>query len=87
MSDGVVMILDLTGESYARGRVRSQRVTTSSRYPGRKFEGVVHVEAGELALCPDCGHKRMAGPEPHSPHWRGDNLVDCVGRVLRSRQR
>lgn len=32
--------------------------------------------------CPDCGLYRRPGRGPHAPHWRGEVLVDCIGRPI-----
>lgn len=62
----------------------SHRSTTSSRTPGKLNEGTVYVRLSALVVCSDCGTRWFgAGGGPHAAHWRGSQLVDCAGRVLR----
>lgn len=64
----------------------SHRATTSSRHPGRVFEGTVKATT-RRALCLKCGcwwRWWRGGMGPHSPMWstRPDGtkvIVDCSG--------
>lgn len=58
--------------------VSSRRSTTSSRHPGRQFEGVVHACIAQLVACAKCGTLRR-GRGPHAPRWRDGVVVDCAG--------
>jgi hypothetical protein len=60
----------------------SHRATTSSRHPGRVFEGVVTYRLTRIVECPRCGGLRYSGTGPHAPHWVGGELVDCVGAMV-----
>jgi transposase len=60
----------------------SHRATTSSRHPGRVFEGVVTYRLGRIVECPRCGALRYAGTGPHAPHWHDGRRVDCVGAMV-----
>lgn len=63
--------------------VFSYRSTTSSRHPGRVFEGHVAYAASRIVQCPDCGHMRSGGPGPHAPRFNAQKvLVDCAGRPV-----
>jgi hypothetical protein len=73
--------------SYARVDERvvpSHRATTSSRTPGRVNEGTVQVRISGLRTCGDCGVVTSAfvPAGQHGIRWRGNELVNCVGRVL-----
>ena len=77
-------------DPYLAGRgertpVLSRRSTTSSRFPGQKFEGTIQKGALTWELCDDCGHVRLQGGV-HSPTVRieGERSVvrDCVGREV-----
>jgi len=62
--------------------VFSHRATTSSRHPGRTFEGTVKATT-RRALCPKCGTWWRGGMGPHAPRWVDRNgahvQVDCAG--------
>ena len=61
----------------------SHRATTSSRHPGRVFEGSVHYEVRGIAPCPDCGFMRRDVGGPHAPRLNAEHhLVDCAGRPV-----
>lgn len=38
---------------------------------------------GSLEPCLKCGGVKLRGPWAHSPHWRGNVQVDCVGDEVR----
>lgn len=64
----------------------SHRSTTSSRHPGRAFEGTVNYEIARVVPCAKCGHPRRDSVHPHSVTLRrvGDRFirVDCVGQEV-----
>lgn len=64
--------------------IPSHRSTTSSRTPGRVNEGTVQVRVGGLRQCGDCGSVTSAfiPAGQHAVRWRGNELVNCIGRVL-----
>ena len=70
----------------ARGPMRSHRATTSSRFPGRVFEGDVMRGTVELVRCEACGAPRLAvaGTELglHSVVERPSGLRDCLQRPV-----
>ena len=62
----------------------SHRSTTSSRHPGRSFEGTVAYEITRIVLCEKCGLSRREGTELHAWWWSKDASgrhikVDCTG--------
>lgn len=63
----------------------SRRATTSSRHPGRVFEGTVKYRIGHVVKCESCGNYRRAGFGAHGVLWAVRDgvrvLVDCIGRV------
>ena len=61
----------------------SHRSTTSSQYPGAKFEGTVAYRLTRYVHCPDCGGLRYASPGPHAPRWLDGRRVDCCLREVR----
>lgn len=66
----------------------SHRSTTSSRHPGRTFEGSVNYEVRRITQCPDCGFMRLAGLGPHAPRLNARReLVDCAGRPVGAEHR
>lgn len=62
---------------------KSHRATTSSRHPGRVFEGTVTYQVAQVVPCEKCGRPRRASVHPHSVlvHREGERTVrrDCVG--------
>lgn len=65
--------------------VRSHRSTTSSRHPGKTFEGTVAVQMTPLVKCSRCGGVSRFGDHParHFRARRGDAVAwfDCSGRL------
>lgn len=68
----------------ARTVGHSHRSTTSSQYPGAKFEGTVAYQLNRIVTCPDCGGLRYDLGGPHAPRWCDGRRVDCIGREVRS---
>lgn len=84
-ADGIVYVLDFTGEAAARSVIRVHRKTTSSRRPGKTIEGSHTREAEErrFVLC-ECGCYRWSDDVPHAVRISSDatRRVDCMGRVV-----
>lgn len=64
----------------------SVRSTTSSRYPGVVFTGVIYTQRRGVFPCAKCGGLTLADA-PHAPRWvqRSERFlqVDCVGDEVR----
>jgi len=64
--------------SYSRPAqaIPSEGVTLVLDLTGQTFTKAPQV----IVTCPDCKGRRYVFAVPHSAHYRGSQLVDCIGR-------